>query len=74
MLFFSCEKEPNPKPIDPDPMDKIIQWNWDAEIKQYSNELQRNPVLYKDWVIVGFASDYQNRNIPALIALSLIHI
>ncbi|MBP6694842.1 MAG: PQQ-binding-like beta-propeller repeat protein [Saprospiraceae bacterium] len=70
MLFFSCEKEPNPKPIDPDPMDKIIQWNWDAEIKQYSNELQRNPVLYKDWVIVGFASDYQNRNIPALIAFN----
>jgi outer membrane protein assembly factor BamB len=69
LIFFSCEKEPiNPTPEPPAPIEKRVEWKWNTSLEEYNKELQRNPVLYKDWVILGFASDYQNRNIPSLIA------
>ncbi|MBK6365217.1 MAG: PQQ-binding-like beta-propeller repeat protein [Saprospiraceae bacterium] len=58
-----------PKPDDPDPINKLVNWKWSYQTSEYSNELANDPVLYKDWVIIGYGSDYQNRNVPLLIAV-----
>ncbi len=66
--LFSCEKEPvHPSPEPPTPVERRVEWKWNTSLEEFKGELQINPVLYKDWVILGFASDYQNRNIPLLI-------
>lgn len=69
LLLTSCEKEPiDPTPEPPAPIEKRVEWKWNTSLEEYNKELHRNPVLYKDWVILGFASDVQKRNIPSLIA------
>lgn len=71
LLFSSCEKslKEMSEPLEPPVNEKLVQWKWDTNFPEWKDELQRDPLLYKDLIITGFASDYQNRNIPLIVAL-----
>ncbi|MFZ1704738.1 MAG: PQQ-binding-like beta-propeller repeat protein [Saprospiraceae bacterium] len=68
-FLFSCEKEciPNDFPVQPT---KRVSWGWQADLSNFSNELQRNPVIYKNWIIIGFATDLENKNNPSVLAFN----
>ena len=65
--FFltGCEKEPiNP----PEPETKLVEWKWSVDMTLTNNELTNDPILYKNWIIVSYITDYQSRNLPTLSA------
>lgn len=67
LVFSSCVKEPMP-PEEIPVSQKLVKWKYDVDISQYSNEVQTNPILYDSLVIMGYASNLQNDDVPILIA------
>ena len=68
LSLSACEKEPI---ISQPPFEsKLIQWKFDADISQYENEIQANPVLFENWVIIALASINSSPNVPVLVAFN----
>ncbi|MFZ1704739.1 MAG: PQQ-binding-like beta-propeller repeat protein [Saprospiraceae bacterium] len=67
LFLTSCIKD-DPIINNPIPIQKIVQWKFNVNLSEFANELYVDPLLYKEWILIGFITDRQTRNLPTFIA------